>query len=120
MQGKLTVERLRTDGNWPKLKAKAAATRHLVQYAFELMVEHNRGTEGDQKVLAIIQLMVRFYAILKSSAMFLSREAKEELPKLGERVGMLYQQLASDAYEQDLKMWELCRNCTCSNTFVLT
>ena len=37
VQGKLTVERLRTDGGWPKLKAKAAATRHLVHFALELV-----------------------------------------------------------------------------------
>ena len=30
VQGKLTIERVRTSGGWPKLKAKAAATRHLI------------------------------------------------------------------------------------------
>ena len=36
LKGKLTVERVRTSGQWPKLKAKAAATRHLAVYALSL------------------------------------------------------------------------------------
>ena len=35
VQGKLTWERLKTSNDWPKLKAKAAATRHLSRFALE-------------------------------------------------------------------------------------
>ena len=37
LKGKLTVARLRGDDGFPKLKAKAAATRHMLPYAIELM-----------------------------------------------------------------------------------
>jgi len=36
IKGKQTVERLRTQGGWPKLKAKAAPTRHMAAYALHL------------------------------------------------------------------------------------
>ena len=36
MQGKLTIERIRTQNGWPKLKAKGAVTRHLAPFALQL------------------------------------------------------------------------------------
>ena len=66
LQGKLTIERLRTSGQWPKLKAKAAATRHMAGYALHLITAHQDGSEGDALMLAICQMLVRFYQILES------------------------------------------------------
>ena len=36
LNGKLTTERVRAQGDWPKLKAKAAAARHMAYYALDL------------------------------------------------------------------------------------
>ena len=36
VQGDLTYERIKTSGEWPKLKAKAVATRHLAKFAAKL------------------------------------------------------------------------------------
>ena len=36
IQGELTLSRVKTQGDWPKLKCKAAAARHLVAYAYDL------------------------------------------------------------------------------------
>jgi hypothetical protein len=63
--GDLTVERLRTNKLWPKFKAKAAATRHLARFAFELMAEFSNPDHhiwGEHDVLAqgVCQLLVRF------------------------------------------------------------
>ena len=86
MQVALTIERLRTSGAWPKLKANAAATRHLARYALQLVQADCDGSEHDKYVLAVITLLVRFYDILESSSMFLSSVVRIELPKLGRRL----------------------------------
>ena len=57
LKGKLTVERIRTRGGWPKLKAKAAATRHLAGYALSLAREFGTGGVVDRQVLAICQFL---------------------------------------------------------------
>ena len=36
LRGKLTFERIKTSNDWPKLKCKAAAVRHLLRYAEKL------------------------------------------------------------------------------------
>ena len=76
VQGKLNVERLRTSGGWPKLKAKAAATRNLAGYALSLVQEH--GKPEDARMLAVCQLLVKFYKILESESQFLwaSRQSR--------------------------------------------
>ena len=70
MQGKLTVERLRTDGGWPKLKAKAAAIRHLAPFALELAKEHNNGSLHDRRRVALAQRLAECYVIFQSEHMF--------------------------------------------------
>jgi hypothetical protein len=47
MKGDLTKERLRGNKLWPKLKAQAAATRHLAAYALYLIIEF--GTPNDDE-----------------------------------------------------------------------
>ena len=108
LQGKLTVERLRTKGKWPKLKARAAQTRHLADYAYELMLEHcNLELPHERRILAVIQLLVRFYNILASPDMFFSEEARVEVPSIGRKMMMLYQQLAEAAIAEGQKKWKL-------------
>ena len=107
LQGKLTVERLRTGGNWPKLKAKAAATRHLAQYALDLCIEFGGGSEEDRRMRAVCQLLVQFYSIIGSESQFLSRAAQIELPKIGMQLVGIYSDLATRAKEQGLHMWKL-------------
>ena len=40
IQGKLTMERIKTSAEWPKLKAKGAATRHFAFFCRDLLAEH--------------------------------------------------------------------------------
>ena len=69
VQGKLSVERIRTKGGWPKLKAKAAATRNLSKFALHLALKYKRErplkeAAEDSRMIAVAQLLVRFYEIL--------------------------------------------------------
>ena len=112
MQHKLIIERLRTKKSWPKLKAKAAATRHLARYALELMQLHfddtnDENKEYDTMCLTVIRLLVRFYDILESSSMFLSNDVKKELPTLALQLGTCYQRLAADAFARGLRLWKI-------------
>ena len=107
VQGKLTVERVRTDGGWPKLKAKAAATRHLAKYALHIVQQFGSRSTEDRRMLGVAQLLVRFYAILDEESRSLSAPARIELPKLGQQLVGLYTALATDAKERGLKLWKL-------------
>ena len=107
LAGKLTVERLRTKGSWPKLKAKAAATRHLAAYALHLAQEFGTGAAEDRKILCLAQLLCQFYEILESESQFLAPAAKAELPKLGLRLVGVYTSLAVEAKRQGVKLWKL-------------
>ena len=43
------MERAKTSKGWPKLKAKAAAKRHLASFALELAIEHDSGSAHDRR-----------------------------------------------------------------------
>ena len=107
MQGKLTVERLRTKGGWPKLKAKAAATRHLAAYALHLAQTFGTGTVEDKQILGVCQMLSEFYNVMQSESQFLSAAAKLDVPKVGYRLVALYTALATDAKRKGLKLWKL-------------
>ena len=58
LQGTLSVERIKTGKDWPTIKAKAASTRHLATFALHLALRY--GTDGDECVIAVCQLLCRF------------------------------------------------------------
>ena len=105
LQGALTVARLRTSGNWPKLKGKAAATRHLAAYALHLVETY--GTAADNLVLAVCQLLCEFYDILNSESMFLGAQARIRLPDVGKQLAVLYTRLATTAAASRIRMWKV-------------
>ena len=107
VKGKVTVERVRTKGNWPKLKAKAAATRQLAAYVLLLAQTFGDGSRKEMQILGLCQLLVDFYRILESSSQFLSAEARDQLPKIGRRLVGIYTALATSAKEAGVKMWKL-------------
>ena len=107
MQGELTVQRVRTQGGWPKLKAKAAATRHLANYALHLVQQYGNKSTEDRRILGVCQHLVRFYTIMEQESRLLSPAAKTEIPKLGQQLVGLYTGLAIEAKEQGLKLWKL-------------
>ena len=107
VQGKLTVERIRSTNGWPKLKAKAAATRHLAEFALALAIEHDDGTPHSRMRVGVAQCLVDFYKMLKAEGMFLSDDAKKRLPKLGRTLCTLYSKLCSEAFGQGTKFWKM-------------
>ena len=48
LQGKLTQQRIRAHGQFPKLKCKAAAARHLADYALDVARRTSTGSTHDQ------------------------------------------------------------------------
>lgn len=81
LRGVLTADKVRTSGNWPKLKGKAAPIRHIARFVLELVLEHMADSDEDKRILAVIQLLVRFYEIIMTESMFLREEARQELNK---------------------------------------
>ena len=102
LQGKLIVDRLRSASGYPKLKAKAAATRHLADFALILARRHL-----DAKRVALIEMLVRFYTIVHSDGMFMQPEHKEELPGLGRRLMQIYGQLSAEALSAGRKLYKI-------------
>ena len=104
LQGKLTEPRLRSKNGWPKLKAKAAATRHLAEYALHLVTSL---APEERQVAGVCDQLVRFYAIMQAESMFLSDEAHAEVPKIGTTLALLYSALAAKAAASFIKAWKM-------------
>jgi hypothetical protein len=114
IQGALTPERVRPSGDWPRLKAKAAATRHLAGYALHLVQEFGQFDSLDEFVnahdnlaLGIAQCLVRFYSILMSESQFLTPGVRTELPELGNLLASMYSKIATLCFNADLRLWKL-------------
>lgn len=114
LQGKLTQERVRADGEWPKLRAKGANTRKLARYALDLMLQFGDVNSlddfrkaHDQLAIGVCQCLVEFYDILTSESMFLSAAAKEAMPRIGNQLMGMYQQLSVMCFRREMRMWKL-------------
>jgi hypothetical protein len=107
LQGNLTLERVRTSGKWPKLKGKAAATRHIVKFCVYIMEEYGDGSDADNDVLNLCKMMQRFYDILDAESQFLSDGAKIELPILSRTLCGLYAKLSIEAFAAGVRMWKM-------------
>jgi hypothetical protein len=106
LDGPLKLERIRADGQWPKLRANAAATRHLAHFALDLVSTF--GTDEDALMKAVCALLCRFYDILSSQSQFLSDAIKNDLPVLGQKLAVLYSMLAQEAFSRrpPAKLWK--------------
>ena len=107
VQGTLNKERIRADGEYPKLRAKAAAIRHLAPYALILCIRFNSGSLHDQRKLGVAQLLVRYYEILKMPTMFLPSAVAAELAQLVRDMGVLYHALYHEAHVANLRLWKM-------------
>ena len=97
----MTIERIRANGGWPKLRAKGNATRHTAKFAL-----HVATLFLDKRRQLICQMMLRFYDLLDEEGHFLSDSAKLELPILGRRLCGLYNVLACEAVLAMEKRWK--------------
>ena len=101
-QGKLEMARIRTSKQWPKLRCKAAATRHLAKFALGLAQQHL-----DARRVAVCNLLCRFYWLLEAEGQFMSQEAKDELPRVGRIFCQLYTSLSAEAFAANAKRWKM-------------
>jgi hypothetical protein len=114
IKGPLTKERVRADGDWPKLKAKAAATRHLAWYALDVATRFANLTSldeftrlHDELSLGVIQLLCEFYKIINQESMFFSDGAKARMPVLADQLCGIYSRLSTMAFARNLRLWKL-------------
>ena len=107
MDGSLTLDRLRTKGQWPKLKAKAAAVRNLIPFVAALARQHNSGSDHDRRRLEIANDLNLFYDTLRSEGQILSRHGAETLRRIGESLPRAYAHLAAEAVGMNKKGWKL-------------
>ena len=106
LRGKLNMARVKSSNDWPKLKAKAAPTRHVLKYALHLAESHNTLSVHDRQRLAVCKLLNRFYDILREEDRFVSDSAKLELPKLVQSFMIIYGKLSREALTARLRRWK--------------
>ena len=75
-------------------------------YALELAMAVCDGSDSDRTMVEIARLMVRFYNIVSSQSQFLTQDAKEELPAIGQDLADYYSKLASEAFDAGKKLWK--------------
>ena len=107
LRGKLSLERLRPSGDWPKLKGKAAAIRKLARFALEVAETYAENTAEDKLIIDVIGLLVAFYEIMDSESQFLSKAAKVNLPKIGQKLAETFGRLAKIAVDAGNRLWKL-------------
>lgn len=113
VRGTLTIDRVRTRGGWPKLKGKGATARHMVRYAadliqrFRITDESHPDFEHDELMHGIVQCLMRFYEILFTQEMFLTDEAKIELPRLGQLLASMYTRIARLCFDRQWRLWKV-------------
>jgi hypothetical protein len=107
IQGKLTYVRIKVSSDWPVLKAKAAATRHITHFALELAIRYDSGSIHDRRRLAVCTLLVRFYEIINHKGMFLPQELRDELESIPKQFFAIYLLLADEALTARIKAWKM-------------
>ena len=114
IQGPLTLERLRATGAWPKLKAKAAATRHMAKFALHLVQQFGQLESlddfvkaHDQLALGVAQTLVEFYDILMSQSQFMAAGVRDSLPEKGNLLAQMYAKLSKLCFDADQRLWKL-------------
>jgi len=110
VQGPITPERVRTSGGWPKLKAKAAATKHILLFCIHIMEVFGDFSEADgedHQILGLCRCLQRFYVLCDVQSRFFSQEAKDEIRVLSQTFASLYARLANTSFAARVRMWKI-------------
>eukprot|EP00959_Pyramimonas_sp_CCMP1952_P137387 2875115-Pyramimonas_sp.AAC.1 len=107
LRGQLTLERVRQQGDWPKLRGKAAPIRKLSAYALEIVIEFANESERDRLICGVIRCLCRFYEIIDTNSQFLNETSRSELASVGRKFGQLYNALAIESFSQGRRTWKL-------------
>jgi hypothetical protein len=106
IQGTLTYERIKTSGDWPKLKAKAAATRHLSRYAAYLAAKYDSGSTHDRRRRAVSETLVAFYDIVEQGPDVLSQDDQTRMAVVGRTLLQCYMALSREAVTLKIRAWK--------------
>ena len=106
IQGSLTKERIRPDGEFPKFKAKGAATRHLAEYALHLCQKFSTGSTHDKIKLALCENLVRFYKIMADAGQFLDPLECQEFAQVGQNLSKMSSILSAEAHANKERLWK--------------
>jgi len=111
--GKLRLERIRPEGDWVKMIAKGAQTRHLACYALYIMQTFGEINSlddftklHDQLALGCCQMLVRFYELLNLYSYHLDAAARDELTTVENNLVF---------YMQGCRSWRLVVACATGN-----
>ena len=106
LQGKLTVQRLKSESGFPKLKAKGAQVRHLAEYALTIARKFDSGSQHDRMKVAIAQLLCRVYQCMSSSSQFFPAPALTEFQTAGQKMLLILSALHTAAVESGERRWK--------------
>ena len=107
VQGNLSWARIKTSADWPKLKVKGAATRHLSGWALFLCRQYSDNSLHDKRRIAICECLDSFYRIISDQPRKLSERAKLELATISRVLVGLYINLADEALSHGLRFWKM-------------
>eukprot|EP00959_Pyramimonas_sp_CCMP1952_P455419 9471522-Pyramimonas_sp.AAC.1 len=107
VDGKLTYERVRAAGDWPLLKAKAAATRHVVPYITQLASRFNSGSDHDVRRLIVCNCLNDAYNTMKKADRFLTQGQKDHLRHISVTMLGCYRNLSLEALESNTRKWKM-------------
>ena len=105
--GELSINRIKTGGDWPKLKAKGAQTRHICKYTLELARTHNKHTTHDEDRLVVIELLCKYYDTIELDGMFHPESSQRDLKLLGVACLGAYKRLSKSAVTAQKRAWEM-------------
>lgn len=106
VQGQLIYDRIKTSNDWPKLKAKAAATRHLARYAAHLAARYNNNSAHDQRRLLVVDLLVSFYDIIEQGGDVLTEDEHYRMAFIGKKLLSCYMMLSKEAIAAKKRLWK--------------
>ena len=107
IQGKLSWARIKTSADWPKLKVKGAATRHLSGWALSLCQRYSTNSLHDKRRTAICHCLDRFYSIIADQPRAMSNDAKIEVATISKILVGLYVNLADEALSNRVRLWKM-------------
>ena len=107
IDGRLTFTRVKESSEYPVLKAKAAATRHIVPFLVILAERHNTHSVHDQRRLAVCKCLDRAYKIMEAAGTFLEERDKAELKELSMVMMSCYRNLSLEAAANSERKWKM-------------
>ena len=107
IQGQLTPARIRAQGDWPSLRAKAAHVRHLMPYILFVCQQFNDDSPHENLMLACAQLLCQYYDIIAMDTRFLTAAVQHTLSDCGRKFCKLYSLLARWAFNLDEMLFKV-------------